>query len=136
MTFFREEAFSPVWNPDYNYELAQTELELTLADLPEEGYPKEDHKLYISNFRNWVYRSGVTVTVYANGIEIDSANYTVDYVNGRIIFADAYALTLTDYHIITASFTSTYVNITDAYPEELDTNPGNFKIGYVRVPKN
>jgi len=133
--FFREEAFSSIWNEEYNYELEMKNVELQPAQSIEEGYNIVTHKLYISGYRNWIYKddSKYAVTVYKNGYYIDPSNYTIDFVEGRIIFTDIYAQTLADIDIITADFWYLYVNIINSYPEEIENNNANYRLPIVCI---
>lgn len=129
--YFREEVFSNVWNEEYNYELEMQNFPLTLSESVDLGISKEQHKLYIAEgCRNWIYKNDpkYNVSIYNNMQLVDPSNYSVNYIDGYIIFNDNYASNLTDIDLITANFWYLYVNVINSYPEEIENSPSNYRL--------
>ena len=73
-------------------------------------------KTYQATNNDWVYQntSKYPVTIYDNGIQISSSNYTRNFINGTITFINSYVIQGT----ITADYYYNQIHIRDAYPSK------------------
>ena len=56
------------------------------------------------------------IVVKKNGFQISDTEYTINYINGVITFTTAYAASLDESDLITASYNFLTIEVIDGYP--------------------